>query len=562
VLGAYWAYETLGWGGYWGWDPVENSSLVPWLLLTALLHSMLVQRLHGSLRRTNIVLTVVTFLTVIYATFLTRSGVLSNFSVHSFVAEGLNEALIAFMAGIFLVGAAAIVLRWRDIPRTPLSTHFLSRENFSVLAVLSLVVLAVVITLGTSMPVISAIPGIGHSLQDAMGAMFEIDDGTALGGQPLEDGRFSLAPSFYERVTPPLGIVIVLLLILSPLLDWRDAKKERVLKGLQWPFVAAIAGTIIAMLLGVREVLSLVYIALATWAAGTNILMLVRTIRTGWSRVGGYLSHAGLCILLIGIVGSTVYASPDERVILAAGESASIHGFDLTFNEWKPFHDGKGILDLTVAHGNETFSAQPQLYFDQRMNSTMQTPAIKTYPTYDLYIAPVEYKGENDPNQPVLVEGQVRTIGPYEVGFEGFQVDEEMFEETGVAEIGAKLAVTYEGETTQVVPSINLTPKDSDGESGYEEIAADMPGDNEVLLKMFDPSRRMVLIEVQGLNLPVDPAQAVFTVSIKPAMMLVWAGMLIGLLGGFIAMYRRSLEGKAQLERRPVHLPGGEVAAP
>lgn len=101
LLGGYWAYETLGWGGYWGWDPVENSSLVPWLILTALIHGMLIQRTHGGLRKTNLVLGIATYITVFYATFMTRSGVYANFSVHSFVAEGLFERLVGFQ--IFLL---------------------------------------------------------------------------------------------------------------------------------------------------------------------------------------------------------------------------------------------------------------------------------------------------------------------------------------------------------------------------------------------------------------------------------------------------------------------------
>ncbi|MEY3990301.1 MAG: hypothetical protein RI985_1382, partial [Chloroflexota bacterium] len=98
LLGGYWAYETLGWGGYWGWDPVENSSLVPWLTVAALMHGLLVQRAHGGMRRTNMILAVATYVLVFYSTFLTRSGVLSSFSVHSFVEEGLKWNMFAFLA--------------------------------------------------------------------------------------------------------------------------------------------------------------------------------------------------------------------------------------------------------------------------------------------------------------------------------------------------------------------------------------------------------------------------------------------------------------------------------
>ena len=99
LLGGYWAYETLGWGGYWGWDPVENSALVPWLTATALLHALLVQRTSGGFRRASFALAILTYLLVFYATFLTRTGVLSSFSVHSFVEEGLKWIMTSFLAG-------------------------------------------------------------------------------------------------------------------------------------------------------------------------------------------------------------------------------------------------------------------------------------------------------------------------------------------------------------------------------------------------------------------------------------------------------------------------------
>jgi cytochrome c-type biogenesis protein CcmF len=130
LLGGYWAYETLGWGGYWGWDPVENSSLVPWLTATELIHAMLVQRTHGALRRSTFALAILTYMLVFYATFLTRSGVLSNFSVHSFAQEGLKVIMTTALGVITISGVAVLAWRWRDIPSRPLSEKLLSRELF------------------------------------------------------------------------------------------------------------------------------------------------------------------------------------------------------------------------------------------------------------------------------------------------------------------------------------------------------------------------------------------------------------------------------------------------
>src|SRR5439155_21347662 len=130
LLGGYWAYETLGWGGYWGWDPVENSALVPWLTATALLHALLVQRTSGGFRRASFALAILTYLLVFYATFLTRTGVLSSFSVHSFVEEGLKWIMTGFMVAFAFYIVAFLVLRWRDIPSVPVSVMLLSRDGF------------------------------------------------------------------------------------------------------------------------------------------------------------------------------------------------------------------------------------------------------------------------------------------------------------------------------------------------------------------------------------------------------------------------------------------------
>lgn len=567
-LGAYWAYETLGWGGYWGWDPVENSSLVPWLLLSALLHSMLVQRTHKSLRRTNFSLAILTYLSVIYATYLTRSGVLTNFSVHSFVSAGLNEAMIGFQIVLIIVCLIILALRWRDIPTRPLQSNFFSRDTFMVLTVLTLVVIALVVTFGTSMPVISAIPGVGHSLQDMLGASFEIDDGSALGGEPLTDGRFSLMPEFFKQTTPPLGLVMMILLIIGPLTSWRSSNdtQQALLQGLRWPFVATIAAAIIALLLGVRDPLGLAFIAVSVFAAGTNILVLLRNARISWRNTGAQVTHLGLSMMIIGIVGSSMYASPDERVVMSAGETVSIYGFDITFNKWEATRDqegnpdGKGVLDLTVQHSNETFRARPQLYFDQSMGSTMQTPAIKSYVWRDLYIAPAEYIPENNPNKPVVQADVPQKVGPYTITFQNFEIDDAMLQDTGIAKVGANMSVIYEGKAHTVMPQVTLeADEEALKQDSFTRIPAIMPGGHKVVMTMFEPSQRLVLLEIEGLDLPVTPARAVITVSTKPIVFLVWTGVIVGVLGGIIAWYRRYVEGTVMLRSKPVHLPQGVI---
>lgn len=557
LLGGYWAYETLGWGGYWGWDPVENSSLVPWLLLTALLHGMLIQRTHGGLRRSNFLLAIFVYLAVWYATFLTRSGVYANFSVHSFVAEGLYGALVGFLLLLVLVSTGMLVWRWRDIPAKELSDKFFSRDSFFVLGMLAIVLVALVVSLGTSMPVISAIPGVGHSLQNALGATFEIDDGTAMGGQAFEDGRFSLAPSFYQRTTPPLGIVVVALMILGPLMGWRDSNLRHLLRALLWPAVAAVIATCIALFLGVRDGLSMAYAGLGTFAAGTNLLMIIRTMRGGWMRIGGYLAHVGMAIFVIGVIGSTAYATPEERLVFSPGDTVSIYNHDITFNGWKQTPDGKGELNLTVNHGGNTFDANPQLYINQQWGSFVQTPAIKSYLWQDLYISPAEYMPETDPNMPMLSRDQTVTAGPYEITFKAFDLDMAAMMAGDTAQVGATLNVVYEGTESTVTPFLRIAADQADPNETFQEIPATLPGGHTIKLINLRPEMQLVVLQIEGLNLPVVPEKAVITVSTKPLVLLVWLGVGIGVLGGLLAMIRRHLEGVSRLSGQSARLPRG-----
>jgi cytochrome c-type biogenesis protein CcmF len=563
LLGGYWAYETLGWGGYWGWDPVENSSLVPWLILTALLHGMMLQRSHGGMRKTNLFLALLGYILVFYATFLTRSGVYANFSVHSFVAEGIFNALVVFLCVLITVALGLFIARWRDIPVRPLSDKFFSRDSFFVLAMISFVVTALVVGVGTSMPVISAIPGVGHTLQTWMSGAFEIDNGTLMNpqAQPFTDGRFSLASSFYKRTVPPLGAVIIVLMIIGPLLGWRDANMRHLLRTLRWPALGAVIAAVVAMLINVRDLVSLAYVVGGTFAIGTNLVMIIRTLRGGWMRIGGYLAHLGFSLTLIGMVGSSAYATPDQRLVMAPGETTKIYGYDFTFNGYQLDDQQRGVLDMTVTDGkNDTFTARPFLYYNERMGATMQTPSIHSLIYQDVYIAPAGYDPESNPAKPIIGVGKTTTMGPYEITFVDFNLDRNAMTNGGPIKVGAKLNVVYNGKTSEVEPTIQVTTDATTGEQKLEHIAATLPGGQSLTLVEVDPTNRMVLLEGKGAgidNLPVVPAKGVITVSVKPLVVFVWTGIVIGVMGGLIALLRRYFEGRAALAGERARLPKG-----
>jgi cytochrome c-type biogenesis protein CcmF len=299
--------------------------------------------------------------------------------------------LIAALGVVIVGGFAALAWRWRDIPARPLSEKLLSRDSFFVLLILGLSVIATVIEVGTSMPVISAFPGVGHALQGFFSAAFEIDNGTKyapMGAQPFTDGRFGLVGSFYSATVPPLGVILALLLTIGPLLGWRDTNPRHLLRALRWPGLAAVIVTCAAVLLGARDALPLAYIGLGSLAAGTNILMIVRILKSGWLRIGGYLAHVGMAVLIAGVIGSGFYATPDQKIVVPEGDTIGAYGYDFSFNGWRQNPTGKGVLDMTVTRGNETFNATPTLYFNPRMGATMAEPSIKSELFRDLYISP------------------------------------------------------------------------------------------------------------------------------------------------------------------------------
>ncbi|HEY0737222.1 MAG TPA: cytochrome c biogenesis protein CcsA [Herpetosiphonaceae bacterium] len=548
TMGGYWAYESLGWGGYWGWDPVENSSLVPWLTGAALMHGLLVQRTHGALRRANFFLAILTYGFVFYASFLTRSGVLSNFSVHSFVEEGLKYIMIGAMIALLIIGFGFLTLRWRDVPRKPLSEAVLSRDTAFVLLMLTFVMIGVVIAFGTSMPWITSIEGLSYNLERIFSRAFDLDNGSRFGGQPFSDGRFSLLPDFFKKTTPPLALILAVLMALGPLFGWRDSNVRKLLLSLRWPFAAAVLLTSVAIVLGVRDGMSIAYVAIATLALGTNLLMIIRTLRSGWLRIGGYLAHVGMALLLVGVVGSYAYSSAEEKLVIPQGETQSIFGHSFTFWGYDERENGKHVLRLEVDNETESpFVAAPDVYFNSRMGAWVRTPAIKRYLWQDLYISPEEYLPADDPSMVDLAPGQQAEVGPYTLAFNKFEVEDHLASGNG-ALVGATVTITHENSVQVVTPQMRLEPN-----KVLQELPVELPDGKKLALENFNPSEQMARLRVDGLNLPVVPARAVFTVSIKPAIALVWIGTLLMALGGLVAVVRRRWE--ALPAREPARAP-------
>ena len=513
LMGGYWAYKTLGWGGYWGWDPVENASLIPWILGTVLIHGLHMERAQGRYRRANYIFAFLTYVAVLYGTFLTRSGVLADFSVHSFVDLGLSRHLIVFMAVFILPGLYLIVTRWRHIPTRPNEDPFLSRGTFLVLSTITLTILAVVITAGTSAPLLT-------------GFMKE---------------QAQVGPSFYNKVNLPIAMLLAFLLSLVPYLTWRGNTPAEVARKILWPGVFSLIVTAGAGVWGVHNAFHLVLILLAALALATNFQKTVGKMRGpgGLRSGGGYLAHVGVGVILLGIIASSAY-DQSAKVTLIQGVPRQLDDMTLTFKRFVPRQGReKEHMEIEVARAGQTpFLVRPKLFVNDRTRQVMANPDIKVSPLQDFYVSPIDF----DPGELrlQLAQGEAGRMGDMEVKFSGFDLQMQGNAMAAMAAgqpvtIGATLAVTRNGQTTELKPLYQLNP----ATGSVETPPLPLPGGGEIFLAGINPSDGAIQLEVTGISsapkLSVD-------ITRKPLIQLVWGGLYIVLLGGILATVQRFRE--------------------
>jgi cytochrome c-type biogenesis protein CcmF len=396
ILGGFWAYKTLGWGGYWAWDPVENSSFVPWMVSLALLHGLLIERRTGALRKTNLLISALLFLLVVYGTFLTRSGVLSDFSVHSFVDLGINNYLVGFMAFFFVGTAILFATRAKGIESAPLNYNFFGRDFSLLLALVLLMVIAAVVLFWSSLPLLTtafsdspraaetttynefAIP-----LASLVALFVALSPFFSRAGYVPESWKTKLATSgavsvilaiVLYAVLPGAGISFLILcaaVLTTVLMSILNEK----LRGYILPAVGGmVVAVIVALILGVRMPMYLVFIGTAALAAVANVHALAQRIKSGWHKTGGPVVHFGFGVMLIGILASSAF-NRVEKLAIPIGGSES--GFDREITYWGMENDinvPKNKLVLTL---NEDEEARPELYLSQRMGGLMRKPHIE-----------------------------------------------------------------------------------------------------------------------------------------------------------------------------------------
>jgi cytochrome c-type biogenesis protein CcmF len=313
VLGAWWSYQVLGWGGFWGWDPVENAALLPWLCGTAYLHSVLVQERRGLMRVWNLSLSIATFALTILGTFLTRSGVIN--SVHAFSESSLGPLLIGFFFAVVIVGFGLIA--WRgDRLRSPGGIDApLGREGAFLLNNVLFVGFAFVVLLGTLYPLLY---------------------------EAVTQRQVTVGAPFFNTVAIPVGLTLLFLMAVAPVLSWRKMQGAVLWQRLAIPAWIGVGTVVVCVAAGLRGFATLIGFGLGAMAAATAARALVlsvraaRTRRVGWWRGlvgranGGMIVHLGVVVLAVGVIAATSYRHQTE-LALHRGSVVTYDGHRFTF---------------------------------------------------------------------------------------------------------------------------------------------------------------------------------------------------------------------------------------
>lgn len=512
VMGGYWAYKVLGWGGYWAWDPVENSIVIPWLVLLGLMHGLVIERREGSLRKTNLFLAMLAFILVMYGTFLTRSGVLADFSVHSFVDLGLNGYLVGFMLGFLALGLGWLAFRSSSLRAPEVNRKLVSREFIVLIATLLFAMVAALVLLGTSSPLF-----------------------TRLWGDPA-----AVSIEYYNRITFPLAIVLALLLGLYPYLRWRG---EGVQVGMKIATAAllALGATAGAWMAGVHTAGYLFFSFAALFAACSNLSYLIVYYRQRWYLAGSYISHLGFGVLLLGVLASSAF-STSEKIELRQGDVRSALGYDFKYMGRTADDSAQGRLQVAVHGEGQYFMAHPRYYWSEFNQGFMRKPHIHRTPFYDVYVAPEEHfaPGENPAdrfaNSLELLKGQPATYADMEYTFDGFEVGSHA-EASDVMRVSAHVRVKpYGGEEIHLNPYMEITA------DGSREVGpVKLPDGTTVTLAGIQADAGAILLQFDQPDRPVMQASLlVLEVSTKPLVGLVWIGSILTVSGALVALYFRS----------------------
>ncbi|MCX7908476.1 MAG: cytochrome c biogenesis protein CcsA [Ignavibacteria bacterium] len=525
MLGGFWAYETLGWGGFWAWDPVENSSLVPWIFITALSHTLLLQRIKGGYIRTNFVLAWLSFLGVLYASYLTRSGVLSDTSVHSFVDPGkaVNILLLIFLGVFAFFPLILFFLRTKAIPQSNQEkVQINSRQFFTLLGTIVLIVASIIVLVGTSLPII----------QGFIGAK-----------------KVALEPSFYNLWMTPIAILLLVFNSISLMYFWKETPREKFLKLLFYSTIPSILISIVFFFLYENKILYSFLMFSSIFSLIVNVEKLINKIVKGNLRVGAFLSHLGIAFLIIGAMLSGGFEKT-QTISLSEGKTAKALGYNFSLLKKerieldKPDRE-KYRFHIRMADQQGNSVLKPIVYWSNFNNfeQPYYEPDIKTFLTRDIYLAPKSFMFE-DFFKPVSLKKGDKIVSPWSnkdsIFFAGYDMSS-MHTGKQQDHFLFGLVIKYYIENKEYSDTIYSILNMKAG--SFSPVWKLVPTkDFAIGFTKFQPEENL---EKSTVELSFGKEILVADVTVKPFIILVWLGVIFTVLGFIVAIFKyRNIEEK------------------
>ncbi|OGK79316.1 MAG: hypothetical protein A2X50_07860 [Candidatus Rokubacteria bacterium GWF2_70_14] len=361
LIGGWWSYHVLGWGGYWAWDPVENAAVLPWLTGTALLHSVMIQERRRMLKIWNLTLVILTFSLTIFGTFLTRSGIIG--SVHAFSQGSIGAFFLGFLALVLLTSFSLLAWRMDRLKAQGELDSIFSRESVFLLNNVFLVAAAFTVFFGTIFPLLSeAVRGV----------------------------KVSVGAPFFNLVNIPLFLGLLILMGVGPLIAWRRASADNLRRNFLMPTAVGVAAAVIARALGIANSLVLLCIAAVVFVTGTIVLDFLRAVRArrrsgdGWAaatlgllrrqnrRYGGFVVHLGILVVALGVAGSNAWSLHTETT-LGRGESVELGGYRVRFDGLRASEESNhfkvtGTFTVSNGVGSRDVLYPAKKYYAQEQN--------------------------------------------------------------------------------------------------------------------------------------------------------------------------------------------------
>jgi cytochrome c-type biogenesis protein CcmF len=353
LMGAYWAYETLNFGGYWNWDPVENAIYVPWLTLVAGIHTMIAYKKSGNALKASLILIVTTFILILYSTFLTRSGVLGESSVHSFTDLGLSGQLLLYL-GIYLAGSILLLkIHWKKLPTDQKEVSTYSREFWIFMGATVLCLMAFQVILPTSIPVYNEIL-----------ALFNIDSNLA---PPVDQVEF------YSKFQLWFAIGLAILSGTGQLFWWKKIDPETLKNEIRWPIIISLlASALIIVVFKIHKISYILLLTTALYSIIANGMILLRLRKSSLKLTGGSITHIGVAMMLVGILFSSGYSKilsmnytgmiwkkefPDEvnqnNLLLFQNEPRRMEDYSLIYRGLRKKTKEAGFVDINDVTNTE-----------------------------------------------------------------------------------------------------------------------------------------------------------------------------------------------------------------